>query len=58
LFAQHPGLQAFSLGAFDRMHAAAESGMAATGSAIASKTEIAILFSTPLTPIAQGAPDV
>jgi hypothetical protein len=32
--------------------------MAATGSAIASNTEIAILFSTPLTSIAQGAPDV
>jgi len=52
LFAQHPGLQAFSLGAFDRMHEAAESGMAATGSEIASKTEIAILFITALTWIA------
>jgi len=40
------------------MHDPAESGIAATGSDIASKTEIAILFSTALTPIAQGAPDV
>jgi hypothetical protein len=45
LFAQHPGLQAFSLATFERMHERGESGIAATGSDIASKTEIAILFS-------------
>jgi hypothetical protein len=49
LLAQHPGLQGFSLGAFERMHARAESGITATGSAIASKTETVILFSTALT---------
>jgi hypothetical protein len=58
LFAQHAGLQAFSLAAFERMHGPAESGIAATSSDIASQTEIAILFSTALTSIAQGAADV
>jgi hypothetical protein len=46
LFAQHPGLQAFSLAAFDRMHEGAESGIATTGSAIASKTDRTILLTT------------
>jgi hypothetical protein len=58
LFAQHSGLHAFALAALERMHERAESGIAATGSDIASKTEIAILFSTTLTLIAQAAPDV
>jgi hypothetical protein len=46
LLAQQSGLQAFSLGAFERMHVRAESGIAAMGNAIASKTEVRIRFST------------
>jgi hypothetical protein len=46
LFAQHPGLHAFSLATFDKMHARAESGVAATGNIIATTSDIAILLST------------
>jgi len=46
LFAQEPGLHAFSLGAFERMHIRAESGVAAIGSAIASMTDKTILLTT------------
>jgi hypothetical protein len=46
LFAQHPGLHAFSLATFERMHVRAESGIAVTGSIIAITSDIAILLST------------
>jgi hypothetical protein len=46
LLAQQFGLQAFSLGAFERMHVRAESGVAAIGSAIASMSDRTILFTT------------
>jgi len=49
LLAQQSGLQAFSLGAFERMHGRAESGIVAMGNAIASKTEDTIRFNTTLT---------
>jgi L-aminopeptidase/D-esterase-like protein len=49
LFAQQPGLQAFSLATFERMHDRAETGVAATGNVIATKSDIAILLSTALT---------
>jgi hypothetical protein len=44
LFAQHPGLHAFSLATFERMHVRAESGIAATGSAIATMSDMTILL--------------
>jgi hypothetical protein len=46
LFAQEPGLHAFSLEAFERMHVRAERGVAAIGSAIARRTDRTILFIT------------
>jgi hypothetical protein len=46
LFAQDPGLQARSTGALVRMHDRAETGVATTGSIIASKTDIANLLNT------------
>jgi hypothetical protein len=46
LFAQQAGLHAFSLAAFERMHDRAESGVAATGSVTASKSENANLLNT------------
>jgi len=44
LFAQHPGLHAFSLATFERMHVRAESGVAARGSAIATMSDMTILL--------------
>ena len=44
LLAQHPGLHASSLGVFERMHGAAESGMDATKRALASMTVVASLL--------------
>jgi hypothetical protein len=46
LFAQHPGLHAFSLATFDKMHVRAESGVATNGSASAMTAEIIVLVST------------
>jgi len=46
LFAQQPGLQAFSLATFERMHERAESGIAATGNIAATMSDIAILLRT------------
>ena len=46
LFAQHPGLHAFSLATFDKMHVRAESGVATNGSAIAMTAEMAVLLRT------------
>jgi hypothetical protein len=46
LFSQQPGLHAFSLATFERMHDRAESGIAAMGSVSASKTDMANLFNT------------
>jgi len=46
LLAQQSGLHAFSLGTFERMHDRAESGIAATGSVIASKSDITNLLNT------------
>jgi hypothetical protein len=44
LFAQHPASHAFSLGAFERMHEAAEGWAGATKSAIASTADMPILL--------------
>jgi hypothetical protein len=44
LLAQHAGLHAFSLATFDKMHARAESGVAATGNIIATMSDMTILL--------------
>lgn len=44
LFAQHPASHAFSLGAFERMHEAAEGWAGATKSAMASTADMPILL--------------
>ena len=49
LFAQHPGLHAFSLATFERMHVRAESGVAATGSTIATMSDMTILLTIAVT---------
>jgi hypothetical protein len=49
LFAQHPGLHAFWLATFERMHVRAESGIAATGSAIATMSDMTILLTIAVT---------
>ncbi len=49
LFAQHPGLHAFSLATFERIQVRAESGVTVTGSVIAITSDIAILLSTAVT---------
>lgn len=54
LFAQHPGLHAFSLATFERMHVRAESGVAVTGTAIATMSDITILLTTAVTFITRG----
>ena len=46
LFAQHRGLQAFALATLERMHDCAETGIATTGSVIATKSDIANLLNT------------
>jgi hypothetical protein len=49
LFAQQPGLQAFSLATFERMHDRAESGVAAMGSTIATMSDMTSLLTIALT---------
>jgi hypothetical protein len=48
LFAQQPGLHAFSLATFERIHDRAESGVATIGSVIATITDMTVLPSTAL----------
>jgi hypothetical protein len=49
LLPQQPGLHAFWAGALVRMHDRLEPGTAVTGMATASKTAMAVLFSTAVT---------